>query len=331
MQRKKYKLLILTNHLTHTESNSFYGITNAMFRHPSCKSVDVVSVGTASNTLFLQGKSTRMKYIPVTSDFSYKKSKKLFTTPQKESELTDYNVIFLRVPHPVPERFLLFLEKSIDGKRIINRPSGLTEVNSKAFLLTLKKYCPPMKLCTSPKDILLFSKHFPIVLKPLYGHKGKGIVKVDKNLISANKEDKTSIHLLRSLEFPCLAVEFTRNVFRGDKRINVAFGKIICATNRVPPNGNWICNVALGGRDSPISVSNREREIVKDVSNILAKKGVFIFGIDTLIDNYGQRVLSEINVMSIGGLIQAEAATEKKILKRYASLFWKYVDTYLGG
>ena len=103
------------------------------------------------------------------------------------------------------------------------------------------------------------------------------------------------------------------------------------APGRVPPNGNWICNVALGGRDSPISVSNREREIVKDVSNILAKKGVFIFGIDTLIDNYGQRVLSEINVMSIGGLIQAEAATEKKILKRYASLFWKYVDTYLGG
>ena len=51
-----------------------------------------------------------------------------------------------------------------------------------------------------------------------------------------------------------------------------------------------------------------------------------IFGFDTLVDDDGRRVLSEINTLSIGGLMPLQEMSGKPVLKRVAELLWDYVE-----
>ena len=49
-------------------------------------------------------------------------------------------------------------------------------------------------------------------------------------------------------------------------------------------------------------IDEREQKIIDIVDPILRKNGVFLYGIDTLINGNGERVLSEINTLNVGGI-----------------------------
>lgn len=332
MEIKKYTMLVLTNHLTHTEHNSLYGLVNALRTHPFCKSLDVASVTSEKNARFLHTHTSSLWSIDLLqqSDFSFEKSHHLFTKPTKKVFLDNYDIVFLRVPHPISEKFLTFVEKSIDKKRIINRPTGAIKVGSKDFLLNFQEFCPPIKLCKTTKQIKNFAKQYPIVLKPLKSHGGKGIIKIQDGMAMTCDSTQDLSDFLQEFEkqkTTYLGMQFLKNVGKGDKRINVVNGKIICSTVRIPKKGDWLCNVSRGGIAQPITITTREKKIVEEVSKILIPKGVVIFGLDTLVDNQGKRVLSEINTMSIGGLMPAEKMTGKHILKNTANILWKYIQS----
>jgi glutathione synthase len=110
-----------------------------------------------------------------------------------------------------------------------------------------------------------------------------------------------------------LAMKYLPNVSKGDKRIVVANGKIMLSTIRYPSRDSWLCNIAQGGVSKMAQPSPNERKIAHTLSPVLKNFGVILYGFDTLVNNRGKRILSEINTLSIGGIKPAEVESGRKI------------------
>ena len=106
-----------------------------------------------------------------------------------------------------------------------------------------------------------------------------------------------------------------KNVTQGDKRILVVGGQIMAASLRLPAENSWLCNVAQGGTSVTAQLETEEEAIIKTISPRLEAEGIFIFGADTLVDDDGKRILSEVNTLSIGGFPQAEKQTGRPIVR----------------
>ena len=123
-----------------------------------------------------------------------------------------------------------------------------------------------------------------------------------------------------------LAVKFLKNVKQGDKRIVVVNGEIIGASLRLPAKDSWICNVSMGGTSNYTEVEPEEEEIVKLINPILTDMGIVMYGVDTLVNDDGKRVLSEINTTSIGGVPQIAAIRKQPLVEKAVDLIWTYYN-----
>jgi glutathione synthase len=72
-------------------------------------------------------------------------------------------------------------------------------------------------------------------------------------------------------------------------------------------------------------ITAEEEQMVKVINPILSKLGIVMYGVDTLTDDNGKRVLSEINTTSIGGLRQIQELYNQPILKRISDRLWNYL------
>lgn len=319
-----YKILILTDHLTHTKENSFYALTNELQKHSLVDQLDIASRGnTANHDFFYALNSYELNVASPTKKIKFKQSGKQFTKHTQTRSLVDYDFIFLRLPRPIPLGFFHFLGRFFDEKHIINRPSGIAETSNKSFLLQVQHLCPPIKLCRTMTDIQQFQQQFPIVLKPLEDYGGKGIVKVQDDFIYHGKEMQALFTYEQELQKQFdrggyLAMRFMKNVGQGDKRVLVVNGNIIGASLRLPPKDSWICNAAQGGSSHQAIADEQEQWIAEELHKILAPKGIGIFGMDTLVDDNGKRILSEVNTLSIGGIKQIQKQSKTPIVKRTA-------------
>ena len=322
---KKYKLLVLTDHLTHSKHNSVYKLLKIMSMNKHCEYIHVASRGSKFNEPFFTKCSSPSIYVKKVDDtFSYKNRSKFFEKKGNLTPLEKYDYIFSRLPHPISRKFAKYLTSIFPKEKIINNPEDVLETGSKKYLLEFKHLCPPIKLCHSKKDVISFAKKFSVVLKPTHGHGGKGITKINQLF---NEENKRLKELLQNIKFPLLAMKFLKNVNQGDKRINVVNGVIVGSTIRIPKKGSWICNASRGGKPQKCSVTRKEREIVNEVSKNILPRGIIIFGVDTLMGDNGKRTLSEINTASVGGLIQAEELHQKPVIQRTSNLLWKYITS----
>jgi glutathione synthase len=80
----------------------------------------------------------------------------------------------------------------------------------------------------------------------------------------------------------------------------------------------------MGGSSNPTEPDADEREIVRRIHPELSRLGIVMYGVDTLVDDAGKRVLSEINTTSIGGLPQTERSTGQIAVPRAIDLIWNY-------
>ena len=72
-------------------------------------------------------------------------------------------------------------------------------------------------------------------------------------------------------------------------------------------------------------VSKEEVAIIEKIDPVLAKMGIVMYGVDTLVGDDGRRVLSEINTISIGGLPQIAQMEGKPLVKQATDLIWAYI------
>jgi glutathione synthase len=325
----KLKILFLTDHLNHGPSNSLYTLVQAMRLHTHCHQVDVATRGNTMNDSFFKNDHPSDLYVTRTDqDFAFSPTGKSFEKYTLGSSLNTYDVVWLRLPPPLSDSFLNILSQRFSNQLIINSPKGIQITGSKEFLINFRELCPPLKICTSIEDIKTFKNRFPIVLKPFREYGGKGIVRIDGNKVWEGKRETTFDNFIEKIKhspIEYLGVKYLKNVTQGDKRIVVVNGKILGASLRLPAKDSWICNIAMGGSALDATPDEAEVKIVEHLNPALAKLGIVMYGVDTLINDEGKRVLSEINTTSIGGFANISKLSNKLPAKEAADLIWNYI------
>ncbi len=324
-------ILILTDHSGHTSENSLYLLATAMSKSHHAASLVVASRANPENDHFFQGKEIDHIFgTDVSSGLIYNKNPHPLEVDIEQYSLKDFDLIWLRLPPPLSLSFLEYIEQQFSSAVVINNPKAIYETGSKAFLMQFQEVCAPMRLCHTIDDINEYRQAFPIVLKPFRAYGGQGIVRIDGNEVSTGKETLSyeawvdTLTNTRDLDY--LGVKYLKNVSAGDKRIIVINGKVMGASLRLPAEGNWLCNVAMGGRSHIAEVDPDEYELVATVDPILSEKGIVMYGIDTLVGDNGKRVLSELNTTSIGGLPQIAALMKKPLVEEGIELIWDYYN-----
>lgn len=326
------KILVLTDHSGHSAANSLYALVRAMLVYSKVTSVRVASRGTEANAdFFACAKTDYLFAVEVDANFSFATDgagfgeSLLLNTP-----LTWADGVVLRIPHPVPSGWFTFLAESFGDTPVVNRPAGIATTTPKSWLLNVAELCAPMKMCATSAEVLAFAKTRDTVLKPLEGYGGKGILRILEGVVEVEDmriplEDWPQ---QPEAQFPYLAMEYLPRVVEGDKRIVVVGDRVLGAALRIPAEGQWLCNVSQGGRAELTSLTPAEETIVATLRPHMKQLGVVMYGIDTLMGNDGHRVLSEVNTMSIGGLIDLSPTDGKTAAEWAAAGLVGYLENF---
>ncbi len=328
MKKNKRKVLIFTDHRKHSSENSLYDLTIKCLEHPATETVSIATKGNALNLDFFNCViDSNLWATTVDRSFSFSTDDHPLSKNFIQIKFQEYDLVWLRMPPPLTSKFLEYLDKVFFNSVIINDPKSIELTGSKKFLLNFPKLCPPMKLCSSVSDIDAFRSLFPIVLKPLNEYGGRGILKIDRGVVYSDTDSWTFEEFAMGFKqnpIDYLAVKYLKNVRKGDKRIVVVNGEILGASLRLPAENSWLCNVSMGGSSSIAEIDQEEKEIIKEINPYLSQRGIVMYGVDTLVDDTGQRVLSEINTASIGGLPQIAKLRNEPLVEKAIELIWKY-------
>lgn len=335
---RKLKFLILTDHRGHSEQNSLYALTRKLAADARTAFAFVVSRADARNTLFFSGELDAPLYgLIADENFTFDSAANQFQRSDDHIFYGEADVVWLRLPPPADRLFFANLtsfapaDAPDEQPLIINNPAGILETGSKAFLLNFSEFTAPARRVHSNGEVMNFAARHPIVLKPLEEYGGRGLVRVlDEKVEEDGQQYPLNEWLDRHesdiLSGKYLAMKFLKNVSEGDKRILVVNGQILGASLRLPAKGHWLCNVAQGGTSVPSEPTPEEEEMVTAIAPVLLEKGVVIFGVDTLVNDNGKRVLSELNTNSIGGFPQAAAQTGRPILQQTINGIYDYIS-----
>ena len=217
--------------------------------------------------------------------------------------LAGFNVIWMRKDPPVDEAYLyathLLEVAERAGVRVLNRPSALRSWNEKLGALRFSRWMAPTLVAGRVSELLLFAEEQQeIVLKPLGGRAGLGVIRVN----GRSPGLKALLELVTEQErLPVMAQAFMPSVSEGDKRILLVDGDPFGAINRRPSAGEFRSNLAVGGQAEATELTERERQICAALAPALRAEGLFFVGIDVI-----GGMLSEINVTSPTGVREVE-------------------------
>ncbi|HEY2707376.1 MAG TPA: glutathione synthase [Caulobacteraceae bacterium] len=215
-------------------------------------------------------------------------------------DLSEFDVVLMRQDPPFDLAYITatyFLEKVHPATLVVNNPTEVRNAPEKLFVTGFPGLQPPTLITADAEALHDFhGKHGDIVLKPLYGGAGSGVVKLKAG--DPNLDALLELHAMISRE-PVIAQKFIPAVSAGDKRILLIDGEPIGAINRIPGEGQVRSNLARGGRAEAVDLTQRDREICDAISFELKDRGLLLVGIDVIGD-----YLTEINVTSPTGAQQ---------------------------
>ena len=184
-----------------------------------------------------------------------------------------------------------YLERAeAKGSLVINRPSSLRDCNEKLFATHFPELTPELVVSRNSQTLKeFFFQHEDVVFKKLDGMGGKSIFRVkgddsNLNVIIETLTDNSSTQIM--------AQKYIPEIVEGDKRILMIDGKPLpWALARIPAAGESRGNLAAGGTGVGQPISQRDKEIAKQLGPELRKRGLTFVGIDVIGD-----YLTEINV-----------------------------------
>ena len=209
----------------------------------------------------------------------------------------DIDVVLMRQDPPFHMGYITaahLLELIRPDTLVVNDPAGVRSSPEKVLPLLFPHLQPPTLITRDIAEVRAFrEKHGDIVLKPLYGHGGAGVLKLDRQ--DGNLEAIVDL-FLKMDPAPFIAQAFLPAVAEGDKRILIVDGEPVGAINRRPPQGAIRSNLVVGGKAEATELSAREREICAAIGPELKKRGLVFVGIDVI-----GGMMTEINVTSPTG------------------------------
>ena len=192
------------------------------------------------------------------------------------------------------------LERVATQTLVVNDPASVRNAPEKVFVLDYARFMPPTLVTRSVAEARHFlAEHGAIVVKPLHGNGGKAIFRVgpDGENLSALMEVFN-----QTWREPHMIQAFLPDVAKGDKRIVLVDGEVAGAINRLPGEGEFRSNLAVGGSAEKTDLTAKEREICAALGPELKKRGLIFVGIDVI----GGEWLTEINVTSPTGIVAIE-------------------------
>ncbi len=228
---------------------------------------------------------------------------------QKQVNLKDFDVILLRQDPPFNMSYITttyLLEKVADKVLVLNNPSSVRDCPEKWLVNLFPKLTPPTIISSDIRKIKEFYDfHQNIIIKPLYGNGGEGIILI--------KKDDPNFSVILEMMSKCydnliVIQKFLPEVSKGDKRIILIDGEIAGAILRTPKKNEIRSNLHAGGSASDVLLTDRDYEICQKLSPELKKRGLFFVGID-IIGDY----ITEINVTSPTGLNEIKKLSGKDL------------------
>ena len=220
-------------------------------------------------------------------------------------DLAKMDVVLMRQDPPFDMAYITathFLDAIHPKTLVVNNPTEVRNAPEKLFVTGFPGLQPPTLITADMAAIEDFrARHGDMVLKPLYGGGGSGVVRLKAD--DPNLGALMELHAAISRE-PVIAQKFLPAVEAGDKRILLVDGEPVGAINRIPAKGQVRSNLAVGGRAEAVELTARDRQICATIGPELKRRGLLFVGIDVIGD-----YLTEINVTSPTGAQQLKNFT----------------------
>jgi glutathione synthase len=236
-------------------------------------------------------------------------------------DLAKTDVVLMRQDPPFDMAYITathLLERLQPHTLVVNDPGEVRNAPEKLFVTQFKELMPPTLISSDVSEIRSFrAEHGDIILKPLYGNGGAGVVRLkpdDENFGSLLEMFATFYRE------PVMVQRYLPEVRQGDKRIILIDGAFAGMINRIPAEGEARSNMHVGGKPVPATPSARDLEICRTIGPELKRRGLIFTGIDVIGD-----YLTEINVTSPTGIQE---------VKRFggpdgAALIWDAIERRL--
>ena len=214
--------------------------------------------------------------------------------------LAEMDVVLMRQDPPFDMAYITathFLERIHPKTLVVNNPAEVRNAPEKLFVTEFPGVQPPTLITSDVEAIYDFrARHGDMVLKPLYGGGGSGVVRLIAN--DPNLDALLELHAMIGRE-QVIVQKFIPAVSKGDKRVLLIDGEPVGAINRIPAEGQVRSNLAKGGRAAAVELTARDLELCAIIGPELRRRGLLFVGIDVIGD-----YLTEINVTSPTGAQQ---------------------------
>ena len=234
-----------------------------------------------------------------------------------ETDFLDIDFVLMRQEPPFNMNYITYthiLEHLPKNVRVINNPASVRNAPEKLLVTFFKDLMPETLISFDVDSILNFQKiHKDIVLKPLYGKGGEGIIRLQENK-NITKEVK---NFLNDQDEPIMVQPFLPEVKYGDKRIIILDGEPVGCLNRIPAKGEFRSNLGVGGIPELSELTESDIKICDAIKPTLKKMDLIFVGIDVI-----GKYLTEINVTCPTGVRQIKNLGGPDI----PEMFWTYVE-----
>ena len=234
-----------------------------------------------------------------------------------ETDFLDIDFVLMRQEPPFNMNYITYthlLEHLPKNTRIINNPISVRNAPEKLLVTFFEDLMPETLISLDADAILNFQKiHKDIVLKPLYGKGGEGIIRLQNSKDIFIKIEK----FIKGQEEPIMVQPFLPEVENGDKRIILLNGEPVGCLNRIPAKGEFRSNLGVGGIPQLSELTQSDMKICKAIKPILQEMNLVFVGIDVI-----GKYLTEINVTCPTGVRQIKNLGGSDI----PEMFWKYAE-----
>lgn len=254
----------------------------------------------------------RMDKVPGSLKSFYKQAK----LREEMLPLAGFDVIFMRANPPLDPIMLNFLDSVKDDVFIVNSLQGLREANNKLYTAAFgdsHSNIIPSTHVSKNKEYLIRqikeSKADKMILKPLNGFGGSGVILIEKSAMSSinslldfyitSSDGSTNYVILQ---------DYIEGADQGDVRILLLNGVSIGAMKRIPGVDDHRSNVSAGGSIAKHTLTKQEKALCKQIGPKLVNDGLYFVGIDVI----GGKLV-EVNVMSPGGITYMNKVYKAKL------------------
>ncbi|MDX1796663.1 MAG: ATP-grasp domain-containing protein, partial [Hydrogenovibrio sp.] len=198
---------------------------------------------------------------------------------------------------------------------IMNDIEGLRIANNKLYTSSFddpnNRFIPKTYVSKTPdylESVLRNSETDKMIMKPLDGYGGQGVIMVEKQAIDSFRS-LLDFYINSSKDGNYVILqEYVEGADQGDVRILMLNGEPIGAMKRVPATGEVRANVHAGGTVKKHSLSKDEKDLCKLIGPKLVRDGLYFVGLDVI-----NGKLIEVNVLSPGGIMRINKLNRTKL------------------